>query len=195
EVVHRLDQAASEEVRPDTIHGGAGEERVVRRDQPIGQGATRVGLIAKLRRWTVWWTRRHHGARDGMFHAAAGREVERFGARGNRRRQAGALLLDRSEERGELIEVVLAPFLVRMMVTAGAFESRAEEELAEHRREVRRFAPVAIDHRGTVAMVRALDEEDFTHELIVGLVQPETVAQPLVEREHALYAHTVGIRT
>src|SRR5207247_575951 len=149
--------------------------------------------IAKLRRWTVWWTRRHHGARDRMFHAAARSEVESFGSGGDRRRQAGAFLLHRTEEGRELIEVVLAPFLVWVMVTAGAFEPRAKEELTEHRREIGGFAPVAIDHGGTVAMVCALGKEDFTHELIIGLVQPETVAQPLVEREHAFYAHAVGV--
>src|SRR5439155_12046960 len=146
EVVHGFDTAASEEDGPDTVDGGAGEERVVRRDQPIDQRATRVGIIAKLRRWTVWWTRRHHGARDRMFHAAARSEVESFGSGGDRRRQAGAFLLHRTEEGRELIEVVLAPLLVWVMVTAGAVEPSATEELTEHRREIGGFAPVAIDH-------------------------------------------------
>jgi len=90
-----------------------------------------------------------------MFHAAAGREVERFGAGGDRRRQAGTFLLHRTEECGELIEVVLAPLLVRVMVAAGAFEPRAEEELAEQGGQVGRLAAVAINDRGAIAMVRA----------------------------------------
>src|SRR3989454_11951866 len=101
--------------------------------------------------------RSHHRAGDGMFHGATGCEVERFGAGGDRWRQAGAFLLHRTEERGELIEVVLAPLLVRMMMTPGAFEPRAEEELAEHRGEIGRLAAVAVDHCRTLAMVRALD--------------------------------------
>src|SRR2546430_2443323 len=82
-----------------------------------------------------------------------------------------------------------------MMVAAGALEPRAKEELAEHGGEIGGFAPVAIDHRGTVAMVRALGKENFAHELIKRFVLPETFAQPLIERKHAFYAHAVGIRT
>ena len=40
------------------------------------------------------------------------------------------LFADRAEESSQTVVVVLAPFLERMMVTAGALDSRAEEELS-----------------------------------------------------------------
>src|SRR5439155_17712532 len=99
----------------------------------------------------------------------------------------------RTEECGEVIKVVLAPLLVRVMMATGAFETRAEEELAEQRGQVSRLAAVTINDRGTIAMVRALGKEDFTHELVVRLVLPETLPQPLVESEHAFHADAIGV--
>jgi hypothetical protein len=130
-----------------------------------------------------------------MFHAAAGREEERLGAGGDRRRQAGAFLFHRTEECGELIEVVLTPLFVRMMVATRTFETRAEEELAEQRCQVGRLAAVAINDRGPIAMVHAFAQQDFPCELIVGFVLPETVAQPLVKREYTFHPHPVRVRS
>ena len=128
-----------------------------------------------------------------MFHPAARGEVKRFGAAGDRRRESGALLFHRTEEGGELVEVVLAPLLVRMMVAFGAFQACAEEELAEHRGQLRRLAAVTINHRRAIAMVAAFGQEDFTHQLVVRFVLPETLAQPLVQDENALHPDTVRV--
>src|SRR5262245_52557165 len=112
-----------------------------------------------------------------MFHRAARREVKRLGARRDRRGKTSSFLFHGAEKCGELIEVVLAPFLVRMMMAACAFQPCAEEQLTEHRREVSRLAPIAVDDRRAVAMVRALGKQDFANELIVGFVLPEALAQ------------------
>ena len=56
-----------------------------------------------------------------------------------------------AEERGEAVEVVLAPDLERMMVALRAVEPDAEEELADHRGDLVRLAAVAEQHRRAVA--------------------------------------------
>ena len=82
-----------------------------------------------------------------------------------------------------------------MMMALGTFQPRAEKDLAEHRGEVRGLAAIPVHHGRAVAMIRAFREEDFTRELVVRLVLPETLAQPLIEDEDALHANAVGIRT
>src|SRR5688572_33505687 len=117
-----------------------------------------------------------------MFHALlCRREVECLIAAGDRRGNASALLLHRAEERGHLIEVILAPLLIRMMMALCAIQPHTEEELAKHRREIRRLAPIAVDDRRTVSMVISLRGDDLAHELIVRLVAAKALPQPLIE--------------
>ena len=129
-----------------------------------------------------------------MFHSAAGREIEGFGAGGNWRGEACAFLFHGAEECRELVEIVLAPFFVRVMMALGAFEARSEEELAEDGSEFGRFAAIAVDDRRAEAMIAAFGQEDFTHELIVRLVGAKGLAQPLVEDENTFDADAVRIR-
>ena len=121
--------------------------------QTITFSRERTLIIPALSGRAIGWTRRHHGAGDRMLHSAAGREVKRLPAGGNRWGEAGALLLHWTEERGELVEIILAPFLIRMMVTFRAFKTRAQEKLAEHRGEFGRLAAVAVNHGRALAMV------------------------------------------
>src|SRR5438067_10694429 len=118
-----------------------------------------------------------------MLHAAARGEIKRLRPGGDRRRYGGALLLHRSEEGRELVEIILRPLLVRVIVAARALEARAEKNLAEHRRPLRRLAAIAIDHRRAVAMRVALGEQNFAGELIVRHVFAEALPQPLIEGE------------
>jgi hypothetical protein len=79
---------------------------------------------------------------------------------------------------GEAVEVVLAPFLERMVVAAGTFQPDAEEELADDRGQLRRLAAVAEEHGRAVVPGRTLRRDQLADELIVGLVAAEAVANP-----------------
>src|SRR5262249_22016020 len=103
-------------------------------------------------------------------------------------------LLHRAEESSELVKIILAPLLVRVMMTPRAFESCAKKQLAEYRREISRLAPITVNYRGAVPMVRSFREQNFTHELIVRFVLSEAVAQPLIEDKHTFHAHAIGVR-
>src|SRR5207247_1880097 len=96
---------------------------------------------------------------DRMFHGAARSVIERLVPRGDGRRKPVALLFHRTEKRGELIEVVLAPPLEGMMVTAGTFHSHTQQRLTEKRGQLGRFAAVPINHRRAVAMIAALNSQ------------------------------------
>src|SRR5205807_1526087 len=119
--------------------------------------------------------------------------VDNLFAAGDRRRQAGALAADPGEVAGEAVEVVLAPDLERVVVTAGAVEPDAEEELADHRGDLVRLAAVAEDDGGAVAEGAAAGGEELAHELVVGQVLPEGVAQPGVQVVDRLDADAVGV--
>src|SRR5687768_16665445 len=130
-----------------------------------------------------------------MFDGAARRKIKRFRPSRNWRRDGGAFLFHRAKVSGELIKIILAPLLVWMIVAAGALEPRPEEHLAEHRGALRRIPAVAVDHRRSVTMVGAFGEEDFAYELIVRLVLPEALPEPLIQRENALDTYAVRIRS
>ena len=108
---------------------------------------------------------------SGCLHVApARREPDELGLAGDRGGDALALALELAEERGELVEVVLAPLLVRVVVALGALDPHAQEELADDRRDVRRLAAVAEQDDRAVAVRAPLGGEDLADELVVRLV-------------------------
>src|SRR5262249_15710904 len=120
--------------------------------------------------------RRQHLPRKGMFYLAGGGSKDDLLAAGDRWRHARTFAADAGEVGGETVEIILAPDLEGMMMALRRFEANAEEQLADHRRDFRRLAPVAEHGHGTVAEGAALGRDDFTDELIVGLVLAERIA-------------------
>src|SRR5207249_1287447 len=97
--------------------------------------------------------------------ARAVAEVDDFLAAGDRGRDALPLAADAAEERGEAVEVVLAPHLERVVVAPRAVEPHAEEELADHRGQLVGLAAVAVEHRGPVGPRAAAGGDDLADEL------------------------------
>src|SRR5688500_389295 len=96
---------------------------------------------------------------------------------------------------GQLIKILLGPFLGGMMMAFGAFHPHAEEELAEHGRQFGRFSPVTINGQWPFVVIAAFGDENLSHELIKWLVGAKRIAQPLVEKEDALDADAIRVRT
>src|SRR5207244_13455099 len=122
---------------------------------------------------------RHLLARERVLYRAAaalaraGAEVDRLLAARDGGRDARPLPPDPPEERGEAVEVVLAPHLERVVVALRTVEPHAEEELAHHRGQLVRLPAVAVEHRGPVGPGAAAGGDDLADELVVGLVAAE----------------------
>ena len=65
QIVHGLDKAGSEKVSPESIHGGAGEERILRCGHPVRERDARTHTILPVRLLAVKKRRRNHLARSG----------------------------------------------------------------------------------------------------------------------------------
>src|SRR5262249_36555394 len=122
EVVHRMYEAAGEEVEPHPVGERAGEVRVVLRRQPLDEGGA-CGGLAGGERLAV-----EEGGRD-----AAPRVPERRlrdGDRGAARPVGDAVEVAGrgAEERRDAPVLLLRPRAVRVVVTLGALELDPHEE-------------------------------------------------------------------
>ena len=142
DVVHRIDDAAAEEVAPDAVRHRLGEERILRRDEPVNHRHATV--IAN--RHGLGVADRNLG-RDGrvgleMLHLAAVVLVINDLLGGDHERTAGLgeddLLADLAffetnlrKVRAHLVILILRPLLERMVVTLVAVEAHAQEGLRD----------------------------------------------------------------
>ena len=140
------------------------------------------------------WSWGHCHSAHRVLHLASRRKIKGLGACGDRRGQTRPLLLYRAKVSGQLVEIILTPFFIRMVVTLGALQSGAQEQLAELCGQFRRIPTVAVNHGRTCPMVRPFGHQDISNKLIIRPIGPERFAQPLIEQEHALHAHPIGIR-
>ena len=115
-------------------------------------------------------------------------------AAGDRRRQPGPLAADPGEVGGELVELRLVPRFEGVVVALGTFEPDAQEELADHRRDLFGLATVAEDRRRPLLEGAPARRDDRVHELVVRHVAAERVADPAVEVQDGLDPHAVGVR-
>ena len=121
-VVHRLDDAAAEEVRPVAVRQRLREERVLGVGHPVHQLLARVLVGGDGHRVAA------ERLRVGSLAGALGwftspmplRRTKMLLSGVVRRRRQPVLAADPGEERGQAPVVVLAPLLVRVMVAAGA---------------------------------------------------------------------------
>ncbi len=188
EVVHRLDDADAEEVRPQAIDGGASEERIVRRGHPVGQRVAGAGLVAPQRLLAVEKAGLGDalGAGDGQFAAVGDLAQRRVNA-------VLALRSDAAEESGLAPELLARPFAERVIVALGAFQADAEEQPGRARRQVLRLALLGLVKRqrrrlaaaGVVVHVALIHlhrhGDEIAHHAIVGDVVGELLAQPALD--------------
>src|SRR5205085_7687152 len=102
----------------------------VRPAEPVGQGGPRVFAARRVGPGRV--ERRAVGGLGGeglagqrVLDGGAGAGPDELGLAGDGGRDALALALDLAEAGGEAVEVVLAPFLVRVVVAPGAVHPNA----------------------------------------------------------------------
>ena len=126
EIVHRLDQSAAQVVLHDAVHDRAREPGIAGRGHPRSQlfadvlvrafGLARAIQILRL---------------DGLL--GLGVEDLAFGFEQDLAFVVLVSVLDSHapEERGEAPEIVLGPFLPRMVVASGALQPHAEKDLAD----------------------------------------------------------------
>ena len=92
------------------------------------------------------------------------------------------------------MEIRQRPFFVRMIVAPRALQPRAEKNLTENFRQLRRRALVAINHSRPEAVRAAACSHHVARESVHRQVCAERFAQPLVEHVHTLQARTIRIR-
>jgi hypothetical protein len=87
-----------------------------------------------------------------------------------------------AEEGGEAVVVLLAPLLEGMMMALGALHARAEEELRDVFHLLLLLLHLTIPRDGRVLFEITCGSDDFAHELVVGFVVRDAVANPRVEK-------------
>src|SRR6266446_5957348 len=97
------------------------------------------------------------------------------------------------KERGEAVEIILRPFLPRVVVAFGALDPHAEERLADVGGDVARIqlSHDEIEIRRSIVVQVPLPDQEFSYDLVVRTVFLNRVAQPVVEDFGALVAALV----
>src|SRR6266436_6491809 len=92
------------------------------------------------------------------------------------------------KERGEAVEIILRPFLPRVVVAFGALDPHAEERLANVGGDVARIqlSRDEIEIRRGIVVQVPLPDQEFSYDLVVRTVFLNSVAQPVVEDFGAL---------
>lgn len=176
-VVFGIDKPAPEEVFPVTIDQGLGEEGVVFGGHPADEFEPRIHKRTQSCRFA---------AKPGRFYIFAGFDVFRFGVArfvenkifawpGSRRPPHAR------EERREAVIIALAPFLEGMMVTLGALEANAEEELGGVFHLLVELVDLAIPGNRRVVRNVAGSGQNGADKIIVGQILPHAFANPIVE--------------
>ena len=104
-------------------------------------------------------------------------------------------MADAREERGEAVEVVLAPDLERVVMALRTFEPHAEKQLADGGADLDGRRAIAIEDRRPLAKRVALRRDQLAHELVVRHVAAEGVSQPRIQIPDGLDPDSVRIGT
>ena len=178
---------------PHSVHRRLGKEGILWRGEPVGQMPARIPRFGLREFRPLRRSGRHHHSAHRVLHFASRRKIKSLDACGDRRGQTRPLLLHRTEVSGQLVEIVLTPFLVRMVVALGTFKPGAQEQLAELCGQFRRIPTVAVNHGRPCPVVRPFGHKNISNKLVIRPISPERFAQPLIEQEYALHAHPIGI--
>src|SRR5262245_49881949 len=121
-LVDRIDQSDSKEVRPHAVYGSTGEVWIIGLGDPLGERAARVGPFSPLRLFPVQepglgrarsiWNR---NLTLGRVFAACDHDL------------AGSLSLHSGKKRGETPELVAFPVCEWMVVALGTFQFHSEK--------------------------------------------------------------------
>src|SRR5580693_500756 len=130
-VVNRVDETGAEELEPDAVGGGAGEERVVARRDPVSQLCTRRCPLVPLDLAAIEERGLDDPLRAGHLDLVL---VESVGPL--KEDAAVASTFDAGKERGHPPELVALPLRERMVVALRTLEANSEEGPRCARRQV-----------------------------------------------------------
>ena len=184
QVIHRVDEPAAEEERPEAVHRRFRE--VLVRRHPFGQIKTHAPLIPVFQNGSIEQCRRNlllrarmqnpilaltHDIRSNLL---THRVIENDGVV---TRPAGPEHM--AEERGQTPKLVLCPVFIGMIVAARAIEAASQEDLGllEHgvRRKLDDLQRKEVPRRATVP----LGGDAFASHLVEGPVRRHVIADPL----------------
>ncbi len=130
-----------------------------------------------------------------MSHTAAlAGKHELFGT-GDRWRKSGSLVTDFAEKRGEAVEVVLAPFFKRVMMTLGTFQSHTDKQLADECRGFIGRSSITVQGDRSVAKRAATCGDQFADKLIPRHSLMKSFTNPAVVVQNCLDADPVRVRS
>ena len=196
DVVHRINDAAREEIAPRAIGHRLGEIRIVLRYEPIHKCHAPVPILRRLLRFADGHFRSHvhPGLRilhlaivlpidnllAGHLHQVAGETADGFLA------ERTALDRHAREVSAKLVVLLLRPLLKRMIMALVAVEPNAEEGLAHVLGNLARVAqrPVVIHLR--VPIRTALGQQHLANKFVVRLVLRDGVLNPIAEHPDTL---------
>src|SRR5262249_20763478 len=150
-------QAAAHQVAPEAVDEVLREQRIVLRGQPIGELAAAVELV--VGRFAAERLRLHDRALPRMADLA-GRPWENDRLTAEDAELVGVLRAQPSEEGGQPVVIVLAPFLERVVMALGALDTRAEEDLRGRLGPVLGVTANLVEVRRAFGKRAALGEQD-----------------------------------
>ena len=188
DVIDLVHDAHAEEMRPDDVREVAGEEGILGRGQPLGEALAAVRAGFQRRPSAAEIFREHVAVADGMVHAAAGAiEHDGFAL------VLAGLATDLGEEGGEAVVVVHGPAIEGMVVTLGALDAHAHENLGDVFGHFQHVSLDLVEVRGGIGEGAAGGHEQLLHELIDGDVLREFVLEPTVVLEGGLVLEGVVV--
>ena len=180
-VVFRIDQAAAEEVLPVAVDQRRGEELVVLGGHPVDQRLPRIVVGRDRGRLGA-----QSGGRNRLLRLGIGRRgsapVIHDPLFANLRAR---LALHAREEGREAVVVLLAPLFERMVMAAGTLDSQAQEQLGRVFDLLVAVLHFAIPGHRRVLADFAGRGQQLPHDLVVGNVGVQAVANPVVEDARA----------
>ena len=209
DVVDGFDEAGPQQVGPEAVDVAAGEVGVVGRGDPLGHLLAAAGLGIDGVGQGVGEGRRHRGVGADVVELAARRIADHLDQRLRALDGAAAHLLapvrrvfvarDAREVRGQLVVLVLSPFLERVVVALVAVEAHAEEQLGRVLHDRVGGAQHLVVARGRAGDVGSLGGQHVADELVVGLVLGDGLAdvgaegpRPRLAQELAVHLEQVG---
>src|SRR5687767_1839651 len=178
-----MHEAAAEEIAPDAIDDVAGEVFVLGAGEPICEGEAAVREVVERFGFTVERRGRKRTQEARVVYVACllGIDDELSGA-------VAIFETDASEEVGELVVLLLRPFLERMIVTTRAGKALAEEGLRDVFAEIDHVLVLDEVVERAVFAGGAGSSEDVAGELVPGLVFLHRIANPVVKGPHVVGA-------
>ena len=179
-VVDRIDETATEVVRPRSVGDGPREERVVRLSQPRRENLSAIGHIREVSGLRSECPRGNEFPRARMLGVGTTTRDDRFGS------VRQSLESRPRKEAREASVVVLAPAFARVMMALSALDAHAEKQLAHRATGHFRLVERLEECGRTLTLNGSLNRENLTDELVVRTVRLKLFSQPACQPDRPL---------